>query len=53
MAARRRPTRCPARARTWACVALEKKPRTIEAVRVSLEGTTEVAVYDLALLTFG
>ena len=34
-------------------VALEKKPRTIEAVRVTLEGTTAVAVYDLALLTFG
>ena len=34
-------------------VALEKKPRTIEAVRVSFDGTNEVAVYDLALLTFG
>jgi hypothetical protein len=34
-------------------VALEKKPRTIDAVRVDLEGTGEVAVYDLALLTFG
>jgi hypothetical protein len=34
-------------------VALEKKPRTIDAVRVSLEGTNEVGIYDLALLTFG
>ena len=34
-------------------VALEKKPRTIDAVRVSLDGAREVAVYDLALLTFG
>ena len=34
-------------------VALEKKPRTIDAVRLSLDGASEVAVYDLALLTFG
>ena len=34
-------------------VALEKKPRTIDAVRVSLEGTPVVEIYDLALLTFG
>jgi hypothetical protein len=34
-------------------VALDKKPRTIEAVRVTLEGATEVELYDLALLTFG
>jgi hypothetical protein len=34
-------------------VALEKKPRTIEAVRVALDGTSRVEVYDLALLTFG
>ena len=34
-------------------VALEKKPRTIEAVRVSLDGAGEVAIYDLALLVFG
>ena len=34
-------------------VALEKKPRTIEAVRVTLEGATSVSIYDLALLTFG
>ncbi|MEX1346018.1 MAG: glycosyltransferase family 92 protein [Candidatus Limnocylindrales bacterium] len=34
-------------------VALDKKPRTIDAVRLSLDGTREVAVYDLALLTFG
>jgi len=34
-------------------VALEKKPRTIDAVRLSLDGSSEVAVYDLALLTFG
>ena len=34
-------------------VALEKKPRTIEAVRVSLDGAREVVIYDLALLTFG
>jgi hypothetical protein len=36
-----------------AFVALEKKPRTIEAVRISLDGASEVTVYDLALLTFG
>ena len=34
-------------------VALEKKPRTIDAVRISLDGTSTVAIYDLALLTFG
>jgi len=34
-------------------VALEKKPRTIDAVRISLDGTNEVVIYDLALLTFG
>ncbi len=34
-------------------VALEKKPRTIDAVRVALDGANEVAIYDLALLTFG
>jgi hypothetical protein len=34
-------------------VALEKKQRTIDAVRVTLEGATSVRIYDLALLTFG
>jgi Glycosyltransferase family 92 len=34
-------------------VALEKTPRTIDAVRLSLSGASEVVVYDLALLTFG
>jgi hypothetical protein len=34
-------------------VALEKKPRTIDAVRLSLADASEVVVYDLALLTFG
>ena len=34
-------------------VALDKRPRTIEAVRVSLTGAPEVRIYDLALLTFG
>ena len=34
-------------------VALEKKPRTIDAVRVTLEGASSVRIYDLALLTFG
>ncbi len=34
-------------------VALEKKPRTIDSVRLTLEGASEVAIYDLALLTFG
>ena len=34
-------------------VALDKKPRTIEAVRVRLDGVAEVALYDLALLAFG
>lgn len=34
-------------------VALEKRPRTIDAVRVSLDATNEVGIYDLALLTFG
>ena len=34
-------------------VALEKKPRTIDSVRVTLDGASTVAVYDLALLTFG
>jgi hypothetical protein len=34
-------------------VALEKKPRTIDEVRVSLDGADEVTIYDLALLTFG
>jgi hypothetical protein len=34
-------------------VALEKRPRTIESVRVALRGAKTVRVYDLALLTFG
>jgi hypothetical protein len=34
-------------------VALEKKPRTIDSVRITLDGASTVAVYDLALLTFG
>ena len=34
-------------------LALEKWPRTIDAVRVALAGARKVAVYDLALLTFG
>jgi hypothetical protein len=34
-------------------VALEKRPRTIEAVRLGLRGVGEVRIYDLALLTFG
>ena len=34
-------------------VALEKRPRTIEAVRLTLERRREVRLYDLALLTFG
>jgi hypothetical protein len=34
-------------------VALEKRPRTIEGVRVGLQGAQEVRIYDLALLTFG
>ena len=34
-------------------LALDKLPRTIEAVRVALDGAAEVAIYDLALLTFG
>ncbi len=34
-------------------VALDKRPRTIEAVRVSLAGVPDVEIYDLALLTFG
>ena len=34
-------------------VALEKKPRTIDAVRVALDGADAVEIYDLALLTFG
>jgi hypothetical protein len=34
-------------------VALEKWPRTIDAVRVALAGARKVALYDLALLTFG
>jgi hypothetical protein len=34
-------------------VALEKRPRTIEGVRVALTGARDVEVYDLALLTFG
>jgi hypothetical protein len=34
-------------------VALEKRPRTIEGVRITLDGTREVLLYDLALLTFG
>ena len=36
-----------------ALVALEKKPRTIEAVRIGLDGASSVEIYDLALLTFG
>ncbi len=34
-------------------VALEKWPRSIDAVRVTLDGVREVRLYDLALLTFG
>jgi hypothetical protein len=34
-------------------VALEKRPGTIEAVRLALAGAQQVVVYDLALLTFG
>jgi len=34
-------------------VALDKRPRTIEAVRVALTGAPDVEIYDLALLTFG
>jgi hypothetical protein len=34
-------------------VALEKTPWTIDAVRVALDGVSQVAIYDLALLTFG
>jgi hypothetical protein len=34
-------------------VALEKRPRTIEAVRLRLQGARQVRIYDLALLTFG
>jgi hypothetical protein len=34
-------------------VALEKRPRSVEAVRITLEGVSEVRLYDLALLTFG
>jgi hypothetical protein len=34
-------------------LALEKRPRTIDAVRVSLADATRIAIYDLALLTFG
>jgi hypothetical protein len=34
-------------------VATEKRPRSIEAVRLALAGASEVTVYDLALLTFG
>ena len=34
-------------------VALDKKPRTIDAVRLRLDGVREVALYDLALLAFG
>jgi hypothetical protein len=34
-------------------VALDKRPRTIEAVRVTLDGASAVMLYDLALLTFG
>ncbi len=34
-------------------IALDKKPRTIDAARVSLDGLSEVAIYDLALLSFG
>ncbi len=34
-------------------IGLEKKPRTIDAVRITLDGASEVAVYDLALLSFG
>jgi hypothetical protein len=36
-----------------ALVALEKRPRTIDAVRVALQGASGVLIYDLALLTFG
>ena len=39
---------------TYLClVALEKKPRTIDAVRASFDGADALTVYDLALLTFG
>jgi hypothetical protein len=34
-------------------VALDKKPRTIESVRIRLDGAGQVAIYDLVLLTFG
>jgi hypothetical protein len=34
-------------------LALDKRPRTIDAVRVSLADATRIAIYDLALLTFG
>ena len=34
-------------------VALEKKPRTIDSVRISIGGAAEVRIYDLALLAFG
>jgi hypothetical protein len=33
--------------------ALDKWPRTIDAVRLTFEGTPELLLYDLALLTFG
>jgi hypothetical protein len=34
-------------------VALEKRPRTIESVRIALRGARAVRIYDLALFTFG
>ncbi len=34
-------------------IALDKKPRTIDAARVSFDGASEVSIYDLALLSFG
>ena len=36
-----------------ALLALEKRPRSIDEVRLSLDGATQIAIYDLALLTFG
>ncbi len=51
--ARPRPIEMPGAGTYLGLVALDKKPRTIDAVRVSLDGATEVAIYDLALLTFG
>ena len=49
----RRRSRCPGPGTYLGLMALEKWPRTIDAVRVALAGARRVAVYDLALLTFG